>query len=476
MPTGDLAMKVKNLHVENFRGFEQLDFELPQDLVVLVGVNGSGKSSVLECIAILLSVIASRLTENRRVVGILGPRRRDMNVEADSTHVGIEISTKDSSLLPLSFSMDRSSRSGAKLNTNRGNLSEYIKSVHSSFINDSSRNLPLLVYYRTNRAIGDFYADNTHTYPQRFSSQGEPGYDPSDFSLANQLFAEAYFDAFTVRVNTFQGFLDWFKREEDIENEVRLRDSPDHRNRNLEVVRRAIESFLAEFPNAHFSNLRVIRTEISKAFGASYRRTENSRFIRPYFAINKNGKEVRLDNLSDGEKMLLMLVVDIARRLAILNPDEDEVSYVLSGEGVVLIDEVDLHLHPEWQRIVIPGLRKTFPKCQFIVTTHSPQVLSKVKRENIFILEDSQIWSADTLTYGRDSNSILSELMGVSERPIETKNRIDDCLRLIDAGNFQEASILLEELEDDLGTLDPDVVKARTLFSFLTRRENEENL
>jgi predicted ATP-binding protein involved in virulence len=116
-----------------------------------------------------------------------------------------------------------------------------------------------------------------------------------------------------------------------------------------------------------------------------------------------------------------MLVADIARRLAILNPKASSPEEVLKGNGIVLIDEIDLHFHPAWQCMVIPGLRATFPNCQFFVTTHSPQVLSNVPKENVFILnvfilEDGQIYPADSTTYGRDTNAILAQLMGVSER------------------------------------------------------------
>jgi predicted ATP-binding protein involved in virulence len=86
--------------------------------------------------------------------------------------------------------------------------------------------------------------------------------------------------------------------------------------------------------------------------------------------------------LSDGEKCLLAMVGDLARRLAIANPDYPD---ALQGEAIVLIDEIELHLHPSWQRNIIPALKRTFPKCQFIITTHSPQVLSYIQPKNIYL-------------------------------------------------------------------------------------------
>jgi len=157
----------------------------------------------------------------------------------------------------------------------------------------------------------------------------------------------------------------------------------------------------------------------------------------------------------------------LARRLAIANPDPSK--NALEGKGIILIDEIELHLHPKWQRDIIPRLTSTFPNCQFIVTTHSPQVLSNVKKENVFIVEDFQVYPADAHTFGRDSNSILSELMGVSERPLEIQNRLKECLYKIDDGNIEEAKTMLSELSNLIGDDDSEIVKANTLIDFLSR-------
>lgn len=186
---------------------------------------------------------------------------------------------------------------------------------------------------------------------------------------------------------------------------------------------------------------------------------------KPSLTITKNNQDFKIEQLSDGEKMLLMLVTDLARRLAIANPNSRNA--LLNGEGIVLIDEIDLHLHPQWQRSVIPSLTQTFPNCQFIVTTHSPQVLSEVKRENVFIIENYQIVENTPHTYGKDSNSILYELMDVKERPETVQNQINNCLRLIDNGQIETAKSALNELSNLLGENDSEVVRANTLIGFL---------
>ncbi|RLC06967.1 MAG: ATP-binding protein, partial [Deltaproteobacteria bacterium] len=171
--------------------------------------------------------------------------------------------------------------------------------------------------------------------------------------------------------------------------------------------------------------------------------------------------------LSDGEKCLLALAGDLARRLAIANPI---LTKPLEGKGVVLIDEVDLHLHPEWQHRVIPKLLETFPNCQFVLTTHSPQVLSHVRCENIWCLvqEGDEVTAVrPDGTYGQDSNFLLKTLLGSSYRPKEIEKDMERLFELI-REDTKEARKLLENLKTRIEGDSPDLVRAETL---LHRRE-----
>ena len=104
----------------------------------------------------------------------------------------------------------------------------------------------------------------------------------------------------------------------------------------------------------------------------------------PRLMANKSGKPVVVNQLSDGEKCLFAMVGDLARRLALANPALDD---PLLGCGIILIDEIELHLHPRWQRDIVTGLERTFPGCQFVISTHSPQVLGDAKDAAIFVLD-----------------------------------------------------------------------------------------
>lgn len=162
--------------------------------------------------------------------------------------------------------------------------------------------------------------------------------------------------------------------------------------------------------------------------------------------------------------MILSLVVDIARRLAIANPSLDN---KLEGEGIVLIDEIDLHLHPQWQRKLLPALTHTFPNIQFIVTTHSPQVLSHLSRESVFLLEDNQISDREIYTEGRDSNSILQDAFHVPKYAEEYEKELNEIYRLIDSYDGENAQDMLDKLIEKRGESDLEVMRMQSYIDLL---------
>ncbi len=422
-------MYIKELKLENFRGFPELTLEFSPNLAVLIGINGSGKSSILDAIAILLSQFEKALHKSKQRLERLKLTEDDINIDSNFTKISIK-GFIDSDNFEISESMNRSKSSASSIPQNLDYL-------------DSSQSWPVMVYYQTHRMVLSSEYKKIKTSPK------------SPLSRDRQL--SGYRGAFSSKVNDFQDFFNWFKDEEDYENEIRLRYDTNYRNPNLEIVRVAITKFLNNFPHTEFANLHVVRVSTNR---------DNISPSNPSLTISKNGQYLKLEKLSDGEKMLLMVVTDLARRLAILNPEVTEPAQALEGKGIVLIDEIDLHLHPQWQRIVISSFTKTFPNCQFIVTTHSPQVLSHVYRENVFILNNTQVVKVTPPTFGRDHNSILYELMGVTERPIEVQQKLDKCFKLIDDEKIEEAKTALAKLADLLGNDDPEIVRAYTLIDF----------
>ncbi|MBV6628075.1 MAG: AAA family ATPase [Rivularia sp. (in: Bacteria)] len=427
-------MRIEKLHIQNFRGFENITLNFPKSKVaVFIGINGAGKSSILDCIAMMLAQFVAKL---RNKTADIEPSENDIKINSQSTVNTITISTEDREQISWRIIEEGLYSQNP---SNYDEIENYIQRLKENLKSHPDFNLPVMVYYQTHRMV----LKNPYTFSLRKNKQDE------------YYQFQAYQKAFSSEINNFQDFFDWFKEEEDYENEIRLRENPDYRNPRLEIIRRAITIFFNNLYRNNFSNLRVVRS-ISERF------MRNSG--KPSLTITKNNQDFKIEQLSDGEKMLLMLVTDLARRLAIANPKSPDAS---AGEGIVLIDEIDLHLHPQWQRSVIPSLTKTFPNCQFIVTTHSPQVLSEVNRESVFIIENYQIVENTPHTYGKDSNSILYQLMDVKERPETVQDKIDNCLKLINDGQIETAKTALNELSNLLGENDSEVVRANALIDFL---------
>ncbi|WP_414586397.1 AAA family ATPase [Scytonema sp. PCC 10023] len=460
-------MKIKRLKMNSFRGIGDLTLDF-DDMAptVLIGVNGVGKSRILDCLAILLSQLTGRIQDS--LISTRSLSEQDITNEDQQTQIEITISLHEGQELTWSLSEvraeDQSSQSSAArrleeiksllemkqrpLQNQPGNkslkraleelldnfnqieaddvsqdslqdLQRAVDEINSELANNNNASIPLTVYYPVNRAVLDMPLEISEEY------------------LITQ--RNAYDQALTGGRIDFKGFFEWFRNREDLENELR-RDNPNHRDKQLESVRGAISSLQPDF-----SDLRVERSPLR-------------------MTVKKQGQQLIVNQLSDGEKCLLALVGDLARRLAIANPGLPD---PLQGNGVVLIDEIELHLHPKWQRQIIPALTRTFPNCQFIITTHSPQVLSHVKPDSIYLLEatpEGIVTEQPENSFGRDSNQILEDLMGVSERPQEIKENLRDLFRLIDQGHLDRAKQLRQNLADEIGEDDPEFVRADVLI------------
>ena len=417
-------MKVKQLKIKAFRGIQDLTLEFDQNQpTVLIGINGAGKSSILDCLSILLahlSVPIIKFIESNKasLPGFdIFPRfdEQDINNQEQGLQIDLEL-LLDSQLLPVTLMLERGFIDSDSREIKEG----FYELILNKMRTRPEANIPFFIYYKTNRAVVDISLESPKVRPLFFPQ------------LA------AYDGAMTGGKVVFANFFTWFRTQEDLENEVRLNDNPAHRDRKLEAVRMAITSLMPDF-----SDLRVKRSPLR-------------------MTVIKQGQELIINQLSDGEKCLLAMVGDLARRLAIANPGLDN---PLEGEGVVLIDEIELHLHPKWQRAIVPALTRTFPNCQFIVTTHSPQVLSEVQPNSIYILESTDrgiIAKRPTSSFGRDSNQILEDLMDVPERPENVKEQILEIFRLIDAGDLEGAKRLRQQIAGEIGADEPELVKAST--------------
>jgi predicted ATP-binding protein involved in virulence len=416
-------MRVKRLQMQSFRGIGDLTIDFDEkEPTVFIGINGVGKSSILDCLAILLSRFSSAIQHSTASGRLF--TEEDIKNDKNETHNEI-ITDFESQKFTWSLTKVKKGRiKDTSTNLSEINkITENIKHKLSSSLSEEY-NLPVIIYYSTNRAVLDIPLKirKQHSFEQ----------------------IDTYENALSGTGSEFRIFFEWFRKQEDLENELRLENNPDYRDKQLEAVRQAISSLIS-----NFTKLRVRRSPLR-------------------MTLQKDGEELIVNQLSDGEKCLLAMVGDLARRLAIANPGLEN---PLDGFGVVLIDEIELHLHPKWQREIIPALTRTFPHCQFIVTTHSPQVIGEIKPQGIYILEKTEngiVAQRPQTSYGRDSNQILEHLMDVPERKQEIKNRLLELFRLIDDGNIPKARKLKQSLEQDIGYDEPEFASADVL---IRRRE-----
>ena len=423
-------MKLKQLKAKNFRPFKELNINFGEQLTVLVGVNGAGKTSILDILAIMLSRLIGRIRSTKGTGRFFTDS--DIRQGSNETANSIEIELNQES---VSWRVAKTRRGRKKQTiTDLRNIKGIVEKIYDSLEKDDKSSIPLALFYGVNRSVLDV--------PLRIRTRHK----------FDQL--AAYDQALTGGRNDFRRFFEWYRGREDFENELRLtpvenvkrkhsaEQSLRYRDPQLQAVRKAINIL------TDFSNIRIRRNPLR-------------------MEVQKNGQLFDIRQLSDGEKCLLALAGDLAHRLAIANPDMNN---SLEGHAIVLIDEIDLHLHPEWQHRVIPKLTETFPNCQFILTTHSPQVLSHVRCQDIWCLiqveQNIDIIRPDG-TYGQDSNFLLKTLMESSYRPEYIDRKIKLLFNMIREDTI-EARKLLNELKTEIEGESPDIVRAEVL---LHRRE-----
>lgn len=204
----------------------------------------------------------------------------------------------------------------------------------------------------------------------------------------------------------------------------------------------------------------AVRLAVLRALGDEFVDFRYDALHRTPSLVRRTGESLAWSRFSDGYHTFVGMVADIAWRAALLNPHLGA-DAPAQATGLVAIDEIDLHLHPGWQRRVLPDLRRAFPRLQFVVTTHSPQVLGSARREWVRgISPDRDTAELGASVEGRDSNAILDDVMGATSRDPETTRKLERLFELIDDDAGEPARALLAELAEQLGWDDTTIVRA----------------
>jgi len=413
-------MKIERLVLKNFRGIREMDLEFNEKLTVLIGPNGAGKSSILHAIAFPLSDIFKQppYWERKKTSGV---RNSDILTGESSAEVQVFLRSPgkpDHPDFDLALSRDES-QGVDEAATSTLKKSTLVKQMEEDLRRDRKSSGSLLaVRYLPERHIG-----RGHARP-----------------VGRDVLAPSF--AYGSALDCGRGhrrFFSWFRKVQN--SDLMSLEVP--WNEALQMLKRG------ERPPGTDSHLFAVRTAIADFIdGRALHFEENA------FYIDKGGQTLSINQLSDGERVLLGLVGDLTHRLSIAYPHLTGSGELLQkAEAVVMIDEMELHLHPKWQRMAVPRLLKTFPNVQFIITTHSPQVLGEIHSKNIMLLEDTpqgiQHSRFSREVYGMTSGHILEALMGTPERTEKVEDAIGEAYAAIERNDLKRAKKLLAKLTED---------------------------
>ena len=398
-------MRFTSLHMRDFRGTRELEIGYEPDVTVVVGRNGAGKTSILDALAAMIGFLLTQLNGSSDNSIRLRPFPGDVREDAENSSLQMEYAVGALEAAHLANILAiRIQKNGII----------YEDTLHPpSALSKQIPRRPRFVYYRQDRGFGSGWQTEAETMTA----------DVFDPDVVQERSLEKDFRAI--------GDLEaWWDRR-DTQEARRVRDGDrNYRDPQLEAIRNLV-------------------AKIDKFSGIFFDSTTSPPGLH---FVKDDGTPVHVGGLSGGERSYLVLLSDLARRVQVFEPGKplDEIA------AIVLIDEIELNLHPAWQSQIIPMLSEVFAACQFIVTTHSPQVLSGVESRQVRIVEvdatdGSSKVTVPLSTRGRTSNYLLEGVLGSSERFPLIDTLIGDFNAAIDGGDAEAAANKFATLEKEIG-------------------------
>lgn len=523
-------MEIKKLTLQNLGRFDHLEVDFApteknkSNVTVFIGNNGAGKTSILEALATSLSWFVARVRSEKGS----GTAINEFAIinEAPAANITLQLCDNtlsrgilDNEIQSYKWSLTKA-RKGHK-SDKPSYLSELTKlaDVYRQLLTNNSRaSLPFIAYYPVERSVLDIplkiRGKHSFTQIEGYDSALIRGVDFRRFfewfrereDIENQeenILYEKFFsddsnyEEMHNNLNRANNELENLRSKsekidsyyQEIRNKFERANIPDEdANHNIidyneitqqlkaikeeyELIKVEIESIDFKKPNLTHKDkqLHAVRSAIT-AFMPELSNIRVQRKPNLHMSVEKNGKPLNVMQLSQGEKSLMALVGDIARRLAMMNPSLEN---PLDGDGIILIDELDMHLHPSWQRNLVHRFTETFKNCQIILTTHSPLVISDQRDILVYLLKGGEINSLPPL-FGKDVNTVLLEAMDTDIRNPEIDRKLRDLLDLIQDDNLKEAKNLYEQLYNLLPENNIELAKANLIIRKKELR-NEKN-
>jgi predicted ATP-binding protein involved in virulence len=421
---------IKKIRFKNLKCYEDLTFELKAGVNILYGANGSGKTSILEGINIAagsfflkISSVEKRNVDAKSDVRLkfyngmpLPEYQMPLEIEAEGSVMGKEISW-----LRICTTI-----SGGLTMVDAKEITNITDEAVLSVQNGEKVILPLIAYFSTQRL-----------FTQRRESEKKP--------LGRFV---GYFNALNA-TNIRKYMQSWFKDAEFVEYQKRQSDI-NFTDEGLAAIKKIVLKYFPEWKRLYY-----------------YEPTADERLPNGLFIVLEDKNIIPESLLSDGYRNFLWLLIEIAWRCYMLNPFLGEKAFS-ETTGIVTMDEIDLHLHPKWQQRIIPILAEAFPKVQFVITTHSPIVMSSFKG-NILLLENNTVTEQPNI-YGMKPAQVLEMNMRIDDRLPQHQEKIKRYFELInlEQGKSDEARKIRSELAADLSPNDPLFTEADALINFLS--------
>ena len=463
MSTYNYNIQLQDIHIQNFRGFEEVDIHFDEKLTVFIGINGSGKTSILELLADILRQFLKEVHPDMSFKSALVGTKDVQIGKAESINecslwldlwevnpdTGMLEPKSDECictyrLAPVLTNIFSFKNIEAEEETNEidedGNKKKIIVLEPNSFENKANYSGEIMRIFRDNK-------DKVHVpivayYPCNSLSQNK-AVSTNDTLLSNHVLS-TYQDIMTQENISFNYIKKWFDWRQKLDFQRRAKNIENKDQAITQQIYSNILSALNDDNNNGYSEIYI-----------DWENPENSEFV-----LVKNGAELRENQLSSGEKMLFTLVADISAKMAVANPTSTNPSK--DGVGVVLIDEIDLHLHPKWQRKVIGKLQEIFPKVQFVLTTHSALVLQNIRSEHIRVISNGQIFGVEN-TYGQSIEDILENTLETDANLFEKE--FSQLFDAISNNKINEAVDLKNKLSKKIEGKSAQLIRAEALIN-----------
>lgn len=408
-------MRINEFSISNFRCFEHIDFTLHPQLNILVGVNGVGKTTILEALRIFVGSIFVEMNKVENKIYSPSILLDDVRLDHNEPQFDSEIIGSVSMPANLYQRNQNSSwgralrtRKGKTIYTNRPFIVNLSSSIQHKIQHGDQEAMPLVAYYSTNR----YKREKRNTGLEADGSRLRGYYNALDTTTNVWFFLDVYKTATLARL---QG----------------RHDTP-----ILDAVHEAVVNTVPNCVNIWYDVQR-----------------------EGLYIDTADGQTIPFYSLSDGVRCMISMVFELAIRCYLLNPHLG-IDATQQTPGVILIDEIDLHLHPGWQRHVLTDLTRVFPMMQFIVTTHAPMVLHSVNACKIISISDSQTFTFPS-QFKRDFTAILRD-MDHNYTTYESDQMLSEYRELIERGEGrgQRATELRQSLNRLMGETHDELQRA----------------